>query len=161
MPKQRQTEDMSTSRTPHQRQVDTLAVLQRQGSGWLATADTDATPHVIAVAALWTGDALVVTTRDGTPTARNLDAGGRARLILGTTDDVIMIDTTVSATQPSIGADPALVAAFVAATGWDPAEEGPDWRYFTLLPTRIQAYRGYGELGGHVLMQDGLWGTAS
>ena len=153
----RETDAMSTPRTIAQRRTDTLAVLERQGSGWLATAGPDATPHVIAVSALWTGDTLVIATREGTPTARNLDAGGRARLALGTPDDVIMVDATVARTQPAIGADAATTSAFVAAMGWDPAEEGADWRYFTLRPTRVQAYRGYGELGDHVLMTDGTW----
>jgi hypothetical protein len=155
---------MTTARTLDQRRTDTLATLATNPAGWLASAgigpDDRPTPHVIAVSVVWTGTALLMTTRGGTPTARNLDATGRARLVLGAPDDVVMIDVDVASGVPASGEDPASLAAratFTAAMGWDPADEGPGWRYHELRPVTIQAYRGYGELGGHVLMRDGTW----
>ncbi len=161
---------MTTARPLDQRRIDTLATLAANGQGWLATAgigpDGTPQPHVIAVSTTWAGDAILVTTRAGTPTARNLDATGRARLVLGTPDDVVMLDLAASAAAhaiPATGDDPATVAAratFTAAQGWDPADKSPDWRYHHLRPTTIQAYRGYGELGDHVLMKGGAWRSA-
>ena len=156
---------MSTARTLDQRRSDALAVLEAQGSAWLATAGvgpgTAASPHVIAVSVAWDGATLLLATKDGSPTARNLDASGHGSLVFGTPQDVVMVDATVIHSLPADAEAGPTATAFTTAMGWDPAEEGPDWRYFTLRPARIQAYRGYGELGGHVLMQDGLWRTAS
>ena len=148
---------MSTTRPIAQRIADTRALLETQGSGWLATASPSGTPLVFAVAFLWTGTTAVIATRDGTPTARNLDATGKARLVLGTPQDVVMLDATVARTLPASGATGTIGTAFVDAMGWDPAVEGPDWRYVELRPTVIQSYRGYHELGGHVLAKDGVW----
>lgn len=70
------------------------------------------------------------------------------------------MDTTSAPAIPATGDGPrtlAVRAAFTAAQGWDPAEEGPDWRYHELHPVTIQAYRGYAELGDHVLMRAGAW----
>lgn len=139
-------------------------MLASHPQGWLATAglaaDGTPAPHLIAVSVTWTGEALLMATRGGTPTARNLDATHRARLAIGTPDDVLMLDLAVGPAIPATGDDPATLAAratFTAAQGWDPAEEGPDWRYHHLRPTTVQAYRGYGELGDHVVMRDGTW----
>jgi hypothetical protein len=155
---------MTTTRTLDQRRSDTLTRLAANGQAWLATAgigsDGTALPHVIAVSPTWTGTVLLIATRSGTPTARNLDATGRARLVLGSPDDVVMVDVQAAPAVPATGADPSTLAAratFTAAQGWDPADEGPDWRYHRLTPTTIQAYRGYDELGDHVLMRDGAW----
>jgi hypothetical protein len=130
-------------------------MLARNGQGWLATAD-NGKPHLIAVALWWHRDQLVVATRTGTPTGRNLDANGVARIALGTQDDAVMIDATVSSHAPVLAASE-LRQGWKATFGWDPAEEGSDWSFYTLWPVRIDAYRGYAELGGRAVMRDGRW----
>jgi hypothetical protein len=140
-----------------QRRADALDTLARHGTGWFATAGPTGVPHLILAAAVWTGDRLLVATRDGTPTARNLDATGRARLGLGTSQDVVMIDATVESSEPATPGRSPTAGTFRAAVGWDPADEGDDWRYFVLRPERIQAYRGYGEAGPRDVMRDGAW----
>ncbi len=148
---------MSELRSTLQRKTDTLAVLERHGDAWLATASTRGRPHLIAVSRAWDGERIVVATRAGTPTARNLDQTMVARPALGTPDDVVMIEATVDDATPATGAPSELRDAFAEAAGWDPADEGPDWRFYRLRPVAIQAYRGYGELDGRDVMRAGRW----
>jgi hypothetical protein len=146
---------MTELRTTEQRKADVLAVLERQGHAWLATA-SGGVPHTIAVTVVWDCATILIATREPTPTARNLAANRAARLTIGTPDDCIMIDAEVVG-DAAATADAADRSAFVGAAGWDPADEGPDWRYYRLRPRRIEAYRGYGELEGRVVMRAGEW----
>ena len=134
-----------------------VALLERNGDLWLATASASGRPHLIAVSTWWDGRRLVVATTGSSRTARNLAASGRGRVAAGSTEDVVMIDVRVASSVPVLDADEALRSGFVAAAGWDPAEEGDGWRFFVLEPTRIQAYRGYGELEGRDVMREGRW----
>ncbi len=148
---------MTELRTTAQRRDDVVAMFERQGDAWLATADGAGDPRLIVVSCAWTGEAFVVATRDGSPTARNLARSGRARLGMGATDDVVMVDVVAEGSEPASPSGGELTATFVERLGWDPADEGDDWRYFVLRPTRIQAYRGYGERSGAEVMRGGRW----
>ena len=148
---------MSELRSTAQRKQDVLAALAKSGDAWVATANTDGKPRLIAASFWWDGSDLVFATREGNPTAKNLQSNGTARLAIGTQDDVIMIDATlVEATQVT-KAKPDVRRGFVDAAGWDPAEEGSDWAFFRLRPDRIEAYRGYGELQGRLVMRESRW----
>ena len=148
---------MSELRTTAQRRADAVALLEQHGHAWLATADPAGDAHLIAVTAAWTGAELVIATRDGSPTARNLERSGRARIAAGSPADVVMLDVVVEGSVAATRAAVGPAAFFRNAAGWDPAEEGDDWRYFRLRPTHVQAYRGYGELRGRYVMRDGHW----
>lgn len=148
---------MGERRSTRQRKADVLAALERNGDVWLATASASGQPHVIAVSSWWDGSLLVVATTAGSRTARNLDSTHVARIALGTPDDVTMIDVVGSDSTPVLAANPELREGFKAAVGWDPAEEGSDWKFFRLRPSRIQAYRGYGEVPGRDVMRDARW----
>jgi len=147
---------MSDHRDTAQRKADVLSTLERHGHAWLATATRSAIPHMVVVAAVWNGEAIVVATRGSSRTARNLDEGRRARLGFGSADDAILIDVEVTSTL-SVADAGETGALFRRAAGWDPADEGPDWRYFILRPMRIQAYRGYGEIERSEVMARGRW----
>jgi GMP synthase (glutamine-hydrolysing) len=148
---------MSELRTPTQRKADILAALDGNSDAWLATAGRSGRPHLIAVSAWWHDGLLTIATRATTQTARNLDTTRVGRVALGSPADVVMIDAELDGAVAVADAPAALSGGFSAGVGWDPAEEGPDWRFFTLRPTRIQAYRGYGELEGRDVMKDGRW----
>jgi hypothetical protein len=147
---------MSDARTTTGRQHDTLELLARNGDGWLATASPDGAAHLIAVSACWTGDAVLMATRADSRTAANLGTNGSARLALGAPDDAVLLDLSVVDRRPAGPKSGELGDAFTAAMGWDPADEGV-WDYFVLRPTRVQAYRGYGERPGATIMRDGRW----
>jgi hypothetical protein len=148
---------MDERRSATQRRIDALERLDGQGDGWLATADPAGSPHLIAVSAAWDGAVVTIATRESSRSARNLDGSGRARLALGSPDDVVLLDLTVVTSASASDRSSAIARAFRGAVGWDPADEGDDWRYFRLRPLRIQAYRGYGERDGADVMRDGHW----
>lgn len=147
---------MSELRSTQQRKADVLAVFERNGDAWLATADRSGGPHLIPVSCWWDGESIVFATRSASSTARNLEAGRPARLAFGAPDDVIVVDTVAVDSRP-VGADAAVTDGFAAAVGWDPRGESGDWWLFRLRPTRIQAYRGYGELAGRDVMRASRW----
>jgi hypothetical protein len=148
---------MSDARTTPQRQQDTLALLASNGTGWLATASAQGAPHLIAVSACWNGTELLMATRGDSPTALNLSATGAARLALGSTDDAVLMDVRVAERRAAGPGAGELGERFLAAMGWDPADEPGAWDYFVLGPVRVQAYRGYGEVAGSTIMRDGRW----
>jgi ketosteroid isomerase-like protein len=148
---------MSELRSTAERTADVRAALARHRDAWLATASASGRPHLIAVSAWWDGSQVTIATITTSLTARNLDATGLGRLALGSPDDVIVIDTGVSGSVRVDEAHEELRAGFAATVGWDPAEEEGTWRFFRLLPVRIQTYRGYGELPGREVMRDSRW----
>jgi predicted pyridoxine 5'-phosphate oxidase superfamily flavin-nucleotide-binding protein len=146
---------MSANRTTAARKADVLAALGGQKDLWLATADHSGRPHVIAVSAWWDGERLVVATRAGSRTARNLAVNPVARLALGSPADATLIDVAAASAIPVDDED--LAAGFAKAVGWDPHEVGDDWVFIPLEPVRIQAYKGYDELEGRDVMKASRW----
>jgi len=148
---------MSELRDSRQRKADVFAALEANADAWLATASPSGRPHLIAVSCWWHDGRLTIATRTRSQTAHNLESTRTGRLALGSPADVVMIDVELADAVAVAAADPALAAGFAAGVGWDPAEEGADWWFFTLRPIRIQAHRGYGELEGRDVMRDGRW----
>jgi hypothetical protein len=103
----------------------------------------------------WDGALLTLATPRASRTARNLLRAGRARVALGVTRDVVMIEGAVE--ELARGADPELEDAFAAATGFDPREEPNDYVYLRIAPRAIQAWREADELAGRQVMRDGEW----
>jgi hypothetical protein len=147
---------MADLRTVEARKADVLGALEGQRDLWLATADTSGKPHLIAASAWWDGTDLVVATRADSRTAANLVVGSEVRLATGSPADVIMIDANVVAVVPA-SEGPELADGFTVAVGWDPRTVGDGWAFYRLRPTRIQAYRGYDELEGRLVMRNSRW----
>ena len=148
---------MAELRSTAERKADAVAALEKNGSAWLATAGAGGEPRLIAVSVWWDGSHIVFATRVGNPTAQNLRSSRKARLGIGSPDDVIMVDATLLDQVHASTAKPELRKGFIDAAGWDPAEEGDDWAFFRLQPVRIEAYRGYGELEGRTVMRESRW----
>ena len=106
----------------------------------------------------WDGRVLLVATPPDSPTGRNLAATRTARLALGHTRDVSMIDGDVEVLEIDALPDQ-LVNRFVARTGFDPRAQSTPYRWFRITPRRIQAWREANELAGRELMRDGRWQT--
>jgi hypothetical protein len=138
-----------------QRRRDTLAKLAREIDLWVASADAGGGAHLVPLSYVWDGAALTVATPRASRTARNLLRGGRARVALGPTRDVVIIDGAVEALP--IGADPALENAHTAATGFDARVEPEEYVYLRITPESVQAWRESNELAGRQLMRDGNW----
>lgn len=137
------------------RKKDVLAVLDKQGDYFVSTADSAGRPHVIAVSAWWDGSDLVMATIATSRTARNLAAGGRVTLAAGVPSDAVVIQARMTESVAAADA-PALADGFKAAVGWDPRQmEG--WAFYRLKPVRIQAFRGYDEIGNRDVMLASKW----
>jgi Pyridoxamine 5'-phosphate oxidase len=137
------------------RKKDVLARLEMQGHYWLATAQVGGGPHVIAVSGLWEGSEMVVTTMSTSKTARNMAMNPLVVLAGGDPSDAIVIRAQVIESRPAADS-PRLLEEWKTAMGWDPTELG-DWMFYRLRPTRIQAFRGYGEVKGRDVMIRGRW----
>jgi hypothetical protein len=143
-------------RTRTQRKADVLAKLRAQvADTWVATADGDA-PHLVPLTMAWFDDRIVLATDQGTPTARNIVANGRARLALGHTRDVVMIDARWERTVP-VAHSAAVGDAYAEQNDWDPRTAGDTYVFLILRPDRIQAWREVDEIPDRTVMHDGTW----
>lgn len=147
---------VAAPRTTHERIHDTRKRLEGDIDLWVSTAASDGIPHLVPLSFLWTGDSFVISTTLSSPTARNLTAGGTARLALGTTRDVVMVEGTARPlTDEDLSEE--LGDAFAERTGFDPRTESSPYRYFRISPRRVQAWREANELKGRTIMADGAW----
>ena len=122
---------------------------------WLATASPRGVPHLVPLSLTWVDERVVVAVEDRSVTARNLTASGTARLGLGPTRDVVMIDATLEAVVDIDAAGP-LAEAYVAQADWDPGRSS-GYVFLVLRPVRVQAWREADEIAGRTLMRDGTW----
>ncbi|MDF3143933.1 MULTISPECIES: pyridoxamine 5'-phosphate oxidase family protein [unclassified Streptomyces] len=145
------------ARPAKQRKQDTLNRLEHDEDLWVATAEVDGgVPYLVPLSYLWDGSTLLLATPANSPTGRNLRTTGRARLGIGPTRDVVMIEGTVDTIAPA--QLPEEVAdRFAARTGFDPRQLSTPYLYFRVRPQRVQAWREANELAGRELMRDGEW----
>jgi hypothetical protein len=142
-------------RSRAERRADTLAKLGSEVDLWVASADEGGGAHLVPLSFYWDGSTLTLATATASRTGRNLLRAGWARVALGPTRDVVIIEGPLEAIP--IGADPELEAAYARAAGWDPSEEPGEHVFLRLTPRSIQAWRESNELVGRRLMRDGEW----
>jgi hypothetical protein len=146
-------------RSLEQRKLDTLERLRNDVDLWIASAAADGEAYLVPLSFYWDGSTLTMATPRASRTARNLiraGAGaGAARVALGPTRDVVIVDGRVEAL--AIGVDVELEDAHARATGFDPRALASEYVYLRLTPRRIQAWREANELAGRELMHDGRW----
>jgi nitroimidazol reductase NimA-like FMN-containing flavoprotein (pyridoxamine 5'-phosphate oxidase superfamily) len=148
------------ARTSGQRKQDTLNRLENDVDAWVATADpADGTPYLVPLSFLWDGGTLLIATPSASPTSRNLQATGKARVGIGPTRDVVLIEGTVR-TLPATELPAEAGDAFAAKTGFDPRKLTTPYLYFRIYPQRLQAWRESNELNGRDLMRGGHWVVA-
>jgi hypothetical protein len=122
----------------------------------VASASADGAPYLVPLSFDWDGEALLMATPTDSPTGRNLAATRAARLGLGHTRDVCMIEGEVEVLEIDALAQE-LGDRFAARTGFDPRAEATPYRWFRISPRRIQAWREANELPERELMRDGRW----
>jgi hypothetical protein len=143
-------------RSGAERRRDTERRLARDIDLWVASASQDGAPYLVPLSFDWDGEALLVATAADKATGRNLAATRTVRLGLGLTRDVTMIDGDVEVL--AIDALPREQGdRFAARTGFDPRALTTPYRWFRVVPRRIQAWREVNELAGRTLMRDGAW----
>jgi Pyridoxamine 5'-phosphate oxidase len=145
------------ARSPGQRKHDALNRLDRDIDAWVATAGpANGAPHLVPLSFLWDGTTLLIATPADSVTSRNLQATGRARLGVGPTRDLVLIEGTVDAAKAAADIPSETGDAFAAKTGFDPREL-TGYLYFRIRPRRVQAWREVNELAGRELMRNGHW----
>lgn len=143
-------------RSGGERRRDTEDRLAHDVDIWVATASRQGAAHLVPLSFDWDGEVLLVATPSESPTGRNLAAGRSVRLGLGPTRDVSMIDGEVEVVEMD-ALPPERGDRFAERTGFDPRALGGSYRWFRILPRRIQAWREANELPGRELMRDGRW----
>ncbi|WP_203911986.1 pyridoxamine 5'-phosphate oxidase family protein [Rhizocola hellebori] len=145
------------ARSAQQRKTDTLARLENEVDAWVATADpATGLPYLVPLSFLWEGGSLYFSTAASNPTARNLEATGQARIGVGLTRDVVLIEGAVQVLASSeISLE--LGDAFAAKTGFDPRTLRARYLYFRVTPVSIQAWREVNELAERNIMLAGQW----
>lgn len=122
---------------------------------WVASASADGVAHLVPLSLAWTGDRAVIAVDAASRTARNVAATGRARLGVGPTRDVVLIDAELERSV-DVADDPELGAAYVAQADWDP-RNSDGYVFLVLRPVRMQAWRESNEIPGRTIMRDGAW----
>jgi nitroimidazol reductase NimA-like FMN-containing flavoprotein (pyridoxamine 5'-phosphate oxidase superfamily) len=146
---------MEPARTTAQRKTDVLAKLSSEVDLWVASADATGNAYLVPLSFVWDGAALTIATPRTSRTATNLIRAGEARVALGGTRDVVMIDGAVQ--ELPLGTDPELEEAHAQATGFDPRTLAEEYVYLRITPRAIQAWREVNELAGRQLMREGEW----
>ncbi|MEV8507738.1 pyridoxamine 5'-phosphate oxidase family protein [Actinoplanes sp. NPDC051475] len=149
----------SSPRSRAQRKADTLAKLEGPVADcWVATADGGA-PYLVPLTLAWLRERIVLATDRNSRTARAITATGIARLGLGGTRDVVMIDARLESVA-AVGTAPGWVAeGYAGRADWDPRTAGEGYVFLVLAPQRIQAWREADEIPGRTLMRDGVWAS--
>jgi hypothetical protein len=138
-----------------QRRNDTLAKLEAEVDLWVASADETGAAYLLPLSFHWDGSTLTLATPKASRTGRNLVRAGWARVALGPTRDVVIIEGPIEAIAP--GADARLEDAYAEAAGWDPRAQPDEHVYLRITPKTILAWREANELAGRRLMRDGEW----
>jgi hypothetical protein len=147
------------SDTPRPRDLRKAEVLRRLAAPvadcWVATASSDGEPYLVPLTMAWFQERIILATARRSPTARNLAANGRARVGLGPTRDVILIEAALESTMPV--SSEAVGDAYAKQNDWDPREAGDGYVFLALRPVKIQAWREENEIPDRLLMRDGEW----
>ncbi len=122
---------------------------------WVATASDTGAAHLVPVSLAWVSERVLIAVEAASVTARNIEASGKARLAVGPTRDVVMIDAALERSV-DVADDEALGTAYVAQADWDP-RGSTGYVFLVLRPVRVQAWREANEMSGRTLMRDGRW----
>lgn len=122
---------------------------------WVATASPAGEAHLVPLSLAWVGERFVVAVQAGARTARDLRATGRARLAVGPTRDVTMVDAVLER-EVAVDDDAGLGAAYAAQADWDP-RGSHGYVFLVLRPDRVQVWREADEIAGRTVMRHGSW----
>lgn len=143
------------ARSREQRKQDALDRLEQDEDAWVSTASQAGVPTLVPLWFVWDRGTLLMATRRTNPTAVNVTPAGQARIAVGHTRDVVLIEATAEAIEGA-GLAPESGDAFAAKFDWDP-RNSPAWVYLRFTPTAIRAWRETNEQAGRELMADGRW----
>src|SRR5690349_7507902 len=111
-------------RSTTQRIADVRAKLESEVDIWVASASATGDAYLLPLSFYWDGESLTIATPKRSRTARNLRRAGWARLALGPTRDVVIVEGPVH--EIPVDADDVLAEAHARAAGFDARHE-PDY----------------------------------
>ena len=139
------------------RKSDTLAMWATpEIDVWVSTASAAGEAHLVPLSLAWVDGRLVMAVQATSRTARDLAASGRARMAVGPTRDVTMVDARLERTVDIEGSG-ALGEAYAAQADWDPRAEPTGYVFLVMEPRRVQAWREVDEIADRTIMRDGEW----
>ncbi|MFF1921577.1 pyridoxamine 5'-phosphate oxidase family protein [Streptomyces sp. NPDC058221] len=143
------------ARSREQRKQDVLDHLENDKDAWVSTASADGVPTLVPLSFVWHRGTLLMATRRTNPTAVNVTPSGHARIAVGHTRDVVLIEATAEVVE---GSDLATDSgdAFAAKLHWDLRGRSA-WVYLRFTPYAVKAWREENELAGRELMTEGRW----
>lgn len=145
-------------RTGPRRKADVIEKLEATHADvWVATASSSGEAHLVPLSFAWCADRLMLVTPPDSATARNILRSRAARLALGGTRDVVMIDARLDEVETVDEASSELMHAYVQQADWDPRLSGGPFVLLLLRPDRVQAWREADEIEGRTVMRDGAW----
>jgi hypothetical protein len=146
------------ARTPEKRKADALLKLEAvESKVWVGSASRTSDVHLVPVTHTWNGSQVVLATGPRSRTVSNMTANPKARLALGETRDVVMIDAILIEAVSASDAPVALAEGYAAQAGWDPRTDSANYVYLVLGPKRIQVWSEGEDLADRTIMRDGEW----
>src|SRR5690242_20673632 len=109
---------IAPARTASERKQDVLHRLEHDVDAWVATAGDDG-PYLVPLSYLWDGQTLLFATPLASSTIRNLQTCGKARLGIGPTRDLVLIEGTAQLLARS-DITSEVGDAFARKAGFDP-----------------------------------------
>jgi hypothetical protein len=148
---------MDEPRDRQNRRLDTLRKLESEPDVWVASASSDGEQYLVPLSLAWDGRRVVICAQRSSRTIENVLRAGVARLGLGPTRDVVILDVVASESWSAAEVPEDIGDEFARRADWDPRRDAGDYVYVALEPNRIQAWREANELAGRTLMRDGTW----
>jgi hypothetical protein len=144
-----------TIRSTEQRVSDTLGLFDKEIDAWVASASDNGKAHLIPLSFHWTGTQFFMALPARSVTARNLDRAGWARIAIGPTRDVVIVEGKVEIVRPPL--DDPRWEQHAVGSGFDARAEDSSYKLLILTPKMVQAWRTPAELSGRQIMRDGEW----
>ena len=146
------------ARSPEERKADALLKLEAVESNvWVGSASPTGDVHLVPVTHTWNGSQVVLATGPTSRTVSNMTANPKARLALGETRDVVMIDAVLVDAVPASEAPAPLADGYAAQAGWDARTDSANYVYLVLEPERIEVWGEGEDLQGRTVMRNREW----
>ncbi len=145
----------SSVRSAEQRIRDVLELFAIEEDAWVASASADGNAHLVPLSFHWTGQAFIMALPGKSVTARNLRRAGWARIAIGPTRDVAIVEGPVEISAPPD--DDPIWDAHAESCGFDARQPTGFYSLISLTPDQIQAWRNPDELQDRQIMRSGSW----
>lgn len=145
----------SSVRSAEQRIRDVLELFDTQEDAWVASASADGKAHLVPLSFYWTGAVFIMALPGNSVTARNLRRAGWARIAIGPTRDVAIVEGPVEMPAP-LDDDP-IWDAHAESCGFDARQPAGFYSLISLTPDQIQTWRNPDELQDRQVMRAGSW----